>query len=537
MIPRPYQVAALEALHAHVCTKDTNPCVVLPTGSGKSLVMGWSVKKWKEDHPPFRAIILAHRRELIEQNVAELKRMYPEGDIGVFSAGLGKRDYDASLLFGSIDSVYRRAGDFAPWNAIIVDEAHRIPFRGEGKYRKFINESKRFSPDLRVIGWTATPWRMAGGRICHPDHILNEVCYEAKLLDLIAGGYLCSLRTKVGSTQPTLDGVKKSGGDYVISNLAKVTNRNDVVRAAIAEAVQIINAESRAGVIFFCVNIEHCILVSQTLAEYGLYAPVVTSRTPEWERVEVARQFKARQIRSICNVNVYTEGFNATHVDCIVLLRPTLSAGLYSQMVGRGLRVDSDKKDCLVLDFAHCIDEHGPVDLLGGNSTRTIVCSICKEAFSRAIGACPACGWVIPKKEIERLESIETKRRLHDAHVSTRSILSGEPEICKVDQVYVNRHCKPGSPDSVRVQYRCGLRTFVEWVCLDHKGYSGERAQQWWRERFCNHQSVTVNEALGNLLTVQVVQDYTKTITVKKEGKYYKIINYNQSLPEKLVDA
>jgi len=534
LVLRPYQTEALEALHSHICEKNTNPCVVIPTGGGKSALIAWAIKEWKEHAPHFRCIILAHRKELIEQNMAELQALYSDSDVGIFSAALQRRDYDASILYASIDSVFKRAGEFTPWDVIMVDEAHRIPFSGEGKYRTFINESQKYNPRVKVIGWTATPFRMAGGRICHKDHILNEVCYEAKVTDLIKDGYLCPLRSKVGVTQPDLKSVKRnSGGDYILKGLAEITNREKIVSSAIAEAVRIIQAENRISAIFFCVDIEHCKKVSLELRKHGIYAPFVTGKTKQQNRDRIAKDFKAGKLRAICNVNVYTEGFNAQCIDCIVLLRPTLSPGLYSQMVGRGLRCHPSVTDCLVLDFANCIEEHGPIDLLSGAPTIMATCQVCRESFSRAIRCCPACGWEIPKQEIERLELVEKEKRLHGTKVSKKSVLSSEPETYKVDAVHVNRHRKEGSPDSIRIQYRCGLSMFREWICLDHSGYAGQHAQTWWRQRFevkKRGKKQTVDDALENLFLTQELLEWTKTITVKRKGKYFEIIKYNQPL-------
>jgi DNA repair protein RadD len=544
LVPRPYQTECLETLDWHIRTKDTNPCAVIPTGGGKSALIAWTIQQWKEQAEWFRCIILAHRKELIEQNANELNTICPGLDVGIFSAALKRRDWNASILYASIDSVYKKAGEFLPWDTIMVDEAHRIPFRGEGKYRTFINESRRYNPNLRTIGWTATPFRMAGGQICHRDHILNEICYEAKVIDLIKDGYLCQLRSKVGVTQPELKEVKRNsggGGDYVLKSLAEATNREKIVFSAVQEAVGIINAEDRHSVIFFCVNIEHCKKVSAELRRHGIHAPFVTSKTRQCDRDRIVADFKAGRLRAICNVNVYTEGFNVQHVDCIVLLRPTLSAGLYSQMVGRGLRICSSgdtsisKDNCLVLDFAGCIEEHGPIDLLGGERTVMAVCGRCRESFSRAVRACPSCGWEIPKQEIERLEQKEKERRLHGKKASDRSILSTQPETHKVDAVYVNRHRKDGSPDSLRVQYRCGLSMFREWVCLDHPEYAGQKGYQWYERRFGRpKQKPTVDSTLENLFLSQEIHEWTKTITVRKNGKYWEVVDYNQPLVEEV---
>ena len=532
---RPYQNDAIESLHAHVCTKQTNPCVVLPTGAGKSVVMASTIQRWKAEYPHVRGCVLAHRKELVEQNMGKLHAAYLDGDIGIFSAGLGRRDYDSSILFASIDSIYKKAGEFAPFDFLFVDEAHRIPPAGEGKYRTFINGCRKFNPNLRVVGWTATPFRMGCGDICHKDHILNEICYEAKITDLIGDGYLCNLRSKVGVAHADLSEVRaNSGGDYIVKSLAEATNRDEVVEAAVSEAVRIIEADDRRAIVFFCVDIEHCQKVSNALRRYGIHAPYLTSKTRTDDRDRMIRDFRDGRIRAVCNVNVLTEGFDAPHIDCVVLLRPTLSAGLFSQMVGRGLRLHASKSYCLVLDFAGCIEEHGPIDLLGGQKVVMAVCGQCRESFSRAVKVCPACGWEIPKQEIDRLESAERERRMHGDKASSKSILSHQPETLKVDTVFVSRHVKEGSPDSLKVQYRCGLSMFREWVCLNHGGPAGQKAQAWWQKRFGKNQRhrVTVDTALGDMFLSQSLLEWTKTVTVRKTGKFFEIVAYNQPLPE-----
>lgn len=539
--PRPYQIQALDALHDHICTKDTNPTVVIPTGGGKSLMIAWAIQRWITDSPWFRCVILAHRKELISQNAEEMLRLLGRDEfklserVGIFSAALKRRDWDASILFASIDSIANKSGEFAPFDVIMIDEAHRIPPAGEGRYRTFLQGCRRFNHSIRMVGWTATPYRMGCGPICHKDHILQEICYEAKVTDLIRDGFLSGLRSKVGSMMPNLEKVKRqSGGDYVLVSLSKATNRRDVVSRAVREAVDLICREKRQHIIFFCVDVSHCQAVSEELAKYGIYAPAVTSQTKIDKRTQVGEDFKNGVIHAICNVNVYTEGFNATCVDCIVLLRPTLSAGLFSQMVGRGLRLHSGKRDCLVLDFAGCIDEHGPVDLLGGRATIMAVCGECRESFSRAVKKCPQCGWEIPKVELARLEEAERERRMHGDKASTQSILSGMPSTHSVDGVSVSRHTKTGKPDSIVVRYRCGLEIYREWICLDHGGYAGAKAHGWWRNRFGpssflqGKNKATVDDALGNLFFESMLKEYTKTITVQRQGKFTEIIGYNQ---------
>lgn len=569
--PRPYQRDALDALDAHLRTKQTNPCVVIPTGGGKSLVIAWALLAWKSDYPPFRCMVLAHRKELVEQNSAELRGLWPRGDIGVYSAGVGRRDVERSITYASIDSVWNKWGEFEPFDMILVDEAHRIPAKGEGKYRSFIAGCRSQSPHLRVAGFTATPYRLGVGPICHRDHILHEVCYEANVADLIRDGYLCKLRTKVGDYQPDLDAVRSNGrGDYVTKSLSQAVGVPELVRDTVADAVAIMRAEGRKSTVFFCVDVSHATAVSHALRVLGIEAPCVTGKTPKARRAEIAERFKAGHYRALVNVNVYTEGFNARRVDCVVLLRPTKSAGLYAQMVGRGLRTHADKVDCLVLDYARLIETLGPIDCVDAGRVRVIecgsvpwpaLCSVCNEkqkptadgmacksghdaegveypnqgcgdTFSRVLRKCPHCGWEIPPQEVARVEAeeaAERKREMHERQASQASILGSEPETVPVDAVFVHRHSKPGVPDSLRVEYRCGLSTHREWVCLDHDGFAGQKARQWWARRFGVEaaKAITVNAALQELFLTANLAHLTEAITVVRRGKYTEITSHN----------
>jgi DNA repair protein RadD len=523
MKPRPYQAESIEALHNHICTRQDNPAVVLPTGAGKSPVIAWTIQKWKTQAPHFRVIVLAHVKELVDQNADKMRNIWPDAPIGIYSAGLNKRDMGQDVTFASIDSVYKKGPDFDPFDVIIVDEAHRIPVSGEGKYRRFINDCKLQNPKLRVVGFTATPYRMGSGPICHKDHILNHVVYNANVADLIGGGYLCKLRSKAADAKPDMSGVHKRAGEYIAKDLSKAVDRKELVTAAVAEAVKM--HADRKSVIYFCVDVAHCEHVSAELLKHGIDAPAITGKTKHAHRDKIARRFAAGSLRAVCNVNVLTEGFDATGTDCVVLFRPTLSKGLYVQMVGRGLRTDPRKTDCLVLDFASCIDEHGPIDIIDDGDTRLATCQGCKEIFSRAVKKCPACGEIIPPQAYEQPEAVEEpERRMHGVRATSQSIISTQPERKKVTNVFVALHKKQGKPDSLRVCYQVGVSVVNEWVCLDHDGYAGRKAATWWRKRFdCDAPSV--KEALEDMFLAHKLIRMTKSITIKP-GKYREVLDH-----------
>ena len=126
--------------------------------------------------------------------------------IGIYAAGLDCRMTNAPITYAMINSVKDKVNDFSPFDVVIVDEAHHIPIAENGMYRTFINAARQRNPRLRIIGLTATPYRMGCGHVCHKDYILNEVCYEVRVGDLIRDGFLCLLRSRV-----QLIGVKVRG--------------------------------------------------------------------------------------------------------------------------------------------------------------------------------------------------------------------------------------------------------------------------------------------------------------------------------------
>lgn len=539
LTPRPYQQESMDALDAHLMHKEGNPCVVIPTAGGKSIIMAWDIERWLRGYDRLRVMILAHRKELVEQNSEEFAGLKSLASFGVYAAGMKRRDTDCQITFASIDSVFNKAGEFPPLDVIIVDEAHRIPASGNGKYLKFINACRAFNPRLKVVGFTATPYRMGVGPICHADHILNEVCYEANVADLIADGFICPLRSKVGHVELDLDGLRKNGGDYVVKALSERVDTSDIVASTIQEAMKILTAESRKSVIFFCIDVEHCKHVSEELRKYGVEAPVVTGKTKATERRRINEGLDTGRYRAICSINVHTEGFNVKRIDAVVLLRPTLSKGMFVQMVGRGLRLHESKNDCLVLDFAGCIVEHGPIDQIDAGTVRVVECrgDGCGDIFSRALRKCPNCGWEIPKREVEKIEREElAEKRMHAQKASSRAIIS-EPEEFVVDAVTVSRHRKKGqitdgirptAPDTLRVGYRCGMMQFTEWISLDGEGWAKEKAQAWWSRRFggAAQDAPSLDTALQDMFLSQTLNTQTQTVTAIKTGRYAKILGY-----------
>ena len=172
---RPYQQEAVEAVYEHLRTSDDNPCIVLPTGCGKGVIIAKivhdAISLWNG-----RVIILAHVKELLEQNAEKIKAFCHDIPIGIYSAGLNSRDTEENVIVAGIQSVYDKACELGPFDVVIIDEAHLISFEGDGMYRTFLKDMKVINPTFRVVGLTATPFRMKGGLICQEENFLNEVC-------------------------------------------------------------------------------------------------------------------------------------------------------------------------------------------------------------------------------------------------------------------------------------------------------------------------------------------------------------------------
>ena len=521
--PRQYQRESVDAINEYLRNNKGNPCVELPTGSGKSLVIAMMIQEWKEKCPNFRVCVLAHRTYLIEQNAEELANFY-DGEIGLYSAQINRRD-NCDVVFASIDSIKNKWNEFT-FDVLIIDECQAISPRENTRYQQFIDGCKKVNKNLRVVGLTATPYRLSSGSICSEHSILNKIVYRADTGDLIKQGFLCPIRSKV-TARLDLSNVKKTAQDYNLKALSSAVNTDDIVKPAVQNMLDIIIAEKRRSIIVFCIDIAHANHVSEEIKKAGYDAPVVTSHQGTQEADKLIQDFKDRKFNFFVSVNKFLEGFNVKHIDCIVMMRPTKSKGLWIQAVGRGLRLHPEKEDCLILDYGNNIAEHGCIDEPPDDHQRIRVCDDCKEVFTFESTTCPTCGWTVPKREIER-EAVEAKERerLHEIQAAQEAILREQqaPQWYRVDLVTIGRHRKEGSPDSLKVTYISGVNKFTEWVCPDHEGFAGSKGRRWLAERNIEH--TTTDECMQDMFLSQRVNDKTLEIEVKKDGKYFRVLNY-----------
>lgn len=527
---REYQKQAIAQTWRYLREQQGNPCIVIPTGGGKSPVIAGLIQEAIRKRPNARVLVLAHVKELVKQNHEKLKMVWPQAKAGIYSAGLGRRDIFDQIIFASIQSVHNKAMQLGVFDLVLIDEAHRIPIAGDGMYRNFIGDCMQLNNQLIVIGLTATPYRMASGMVCGEDAILRAISYEVGVKDLIDGGYLCRLISKAGLTKANLTGVHMRGGEYVQGELETAMSAEGLVQSAVKEMVSL--CADRQSWIIFCSGIAHAAAVSAELAKYGINAPAVDSASNKGDRDKYVKMLHQKKIRALCNVNIFSEGFDVPHIDAVVLMRPTKSPGLYYQQVGRGLRMHPDKTNCLVLDFAGNILTHGPIDCiqvrrarLGGgasNGAETPQPPPCKE--------CPKCQSIVHAAALRCQDcDHEFQAKAEANHYATASyapIISDEIfediKVFRVDNVYYAKHDKQFKTPSLRVTYQCGRKAFREWVCIEHTSGVRKKAESWWRKRSDAECPSTVDDALRLADGLKPA----KFITVSMSGKYPEILNH-----------
>jgi DNA repair protein RadD len=527
---RPYQRAAIDGLYNYWSDKKgDNPIIVAPTGSGKSLIIAHLIKD-AMSYPGTRVLILTHVKELLEQNASELVALYPEADVGFYSASLKKKVLRKLITFAGIQSIHKKAYQMVPApDLVIVDEAHLIPKNYGTRYNKFLSDLRICNRGVKVVGLTATPYRLDSGWLHEGDNaIFDGIAYDIPVADLMEQGFLAPVISKSGVKTIDLSNVGKRGGEYIESELAKAASDPELVTETVAEIVRY-GAERKAWLVFAC-GVNHAELLRAEFETHNIEADVVTGADGMSARADKIERFRRGGSKCLINVNVLTTGFNVPHVDLVAIVRATESTGLYIQIVGRGTRIAPGKENCLVLDYGDNVMRHGFIDQIKpkikgrteDGQAPVKKCPECLTVNHAAVRVCIECGHEFPPPQFNH-----GTKAYSGAMISTQV----QAEWVEVDDVGYSRWRKEGKPDSIRVTYYCGLIKVSEWLCPDHGGYASERYQK--RMPSLGASAMTTEDAM------QECDHWIKPrrIKVKPNDKFHDIVQLDYSQPKRLTAA
>lgn len=423
IVLRYYQEEAISSTFKYINSGGRAGLAVLPTGSGKSLVIAELIKRILMKKPHVRFMMLTHVKELIEQNYEKIKMIWPTCPAGIYSAGVGFKQFTNPIIYGGIQSCYRKAEIFGHIDMLLIDEAHLVSDKTESMYGAMINHLKKTNPNLVVIGLTATPFRLGMGYLTNGpmfDDIYYDISTMENFVKLIDEGFLCELVPISTDTQYDLSNVKMTGGEFQEKSLDENVNRDEITREIVLETLR--RASDRNKGLSFCVSKSHAENMAMRFTEAGWPSTFIHSSLTKTEREKVLSDYFDGKYKLLTNVGVLTTGFDAPNIDFMVMSRPTESTSLHIQMLGRGMRPHSSKENTLVLDFASNCARLGPINdpvvpvpkgkVRGDAPIR--ICDQCSAINHASVKFCKQCGFEFPPPKVKfdsKIVSTEIVRR------------------------------------------------------------------------------------------------------------------------------
>ena len=507
--PRDYQIAGANALWSYVHTKHgTNPLVLMPTGSGKSLTMAMFIAGMVQTYPHLRFLSLTHVKELVAGNYRELLQLWPTAPAGVYSAGLRRKEVHAQITFAGIASIGRNIGRFGHIDFVVVDEAHRISDSEKSGYQKVFAALRQRNPNLIVIGFTATGFRMGTG-VLTDGSLFDEVCFDLSSAEafvwMIQQRYLLRLVSKNPGIQVDETKVRIKAGEYDEKSASEAFREQDILERAVDIMIAHAEDEGRQAWLTFAQSIDDAELLAD-MFQYKGY-PVEAVHSKRGDRDDVLERHRRGELIGVVNKDVLTTGYDDPRIDLIGILRLTRSPGLWVQMLGRGTRplwtpgydistwegrnasiLASPKQNCRVLDFAGNILRLGPINYptipkrrkKGGGGPPVRECPECGTHNHISLKCCEECGFEFPVQQ-----KLKEEASSQELVVDLNNLPPPKPKeygVFRVDQMIAAPHKgRNGKPDSMRVDYFCGVRRFSKWVCLQHAGFPRTDAERWWR--------------------------------------------------------
>lgn len=346
---RYYQQEALDAIYKYYSEGNTGNCLVgLPTGTGKSILPAAFIQGVMKQWPNTRFLMITHVKELISQNANELLELWPEAPLGIYSSGLKLKQTAQPIIFGGVQSMIKHPQLFGHRDIAFVDEAHLVSAEESSQYQTFFAFMKLINPNLKIIGMSATLYRMGMGMITE-NGLFTDIVYDKTSLEgfneLLAAGYMAPLIPLRTKTELDVSDVSIQKGEFAATQLQGAVDKAPITFKALQELVHA--GQNRKSWLIFASGIEHAEHIAEQLGAFGIDCAPVHSKRPIDYNDAAIKAFKSNELRAIVNYGKLTTGFNHPEIDLIGMLRPTLSVPLWVQMLGRGTRPANGKENCI----------------------------------------------------------------------------------------------------------------------------------------------------------------------------------------------
>lgn len=513
MKPRCYQLEIVETTITYLFEEDGNPVIASPTGTGKTVAFNYLLKRLLEEAPDMKALVVTHDQRIISQNASCMRKVCPTASIGIYSSGIGIRETHKRVTFCGIQSIYKRPQEFGHVDILIIDEAHLVSDKENTMYQKLVNKLKEINPNIRIIGFSGTPYRMKTGLITEGNiftKVIIDFTRTEKFNWFVTEGYLVRLVTKPTGANIDVTNVKMRGGDFDEHELQAVTDTDELNFAIAQECVK--HGKDRNHWLGFAVGVKHGERLAEVFQKLGVSCAIFHSKMPEGDEKGtepgtqnyVLKQFHSGKVRCLINVGMLTTGYDFPALDMLFIARATQSPGLWVQILGRGTRPNylkgmpldtaeqrlaaiaaSDKPNCLVLDFARNTERLGPINdpvvphprKKGAPMEGKAPVKICGScgAYNHARAAfCVHCGDEFPPPA-----TIE-------GQAGTKEVMTALPQQDNIRDfdvshlIYEEHKTRQGN-NSIQISYMCGPLLFKKYLVFDGAPENQTRVVNWWK--------------------------------------------------------
>lgn len=521
MMLRDYQVRAVDSgVRFLFEAPEPSGLILMPTGTGKSVVIGSIVQQVKHYYPAAKIVMLTHVKELVEQNYEKAVKI-SQRNIGLWSAGLRKKQYTSDIVFAGIDTVARNPHHLDERHIILIDEAHRVSHKPNTNYHNVTDVLRQINPRVKSLGFTATGYRMGQGLLTYDwfnvktqtttpaywKSIVEDMTSTAEFNSFFDKGYLKRVVPKATDSEIDVSNMRKqSDGEYNQHDVEVEVNNANKIRSIVDEICD--NGFDRRSWMVFSAGNKNAALLTDEIASRGVSVAMITDDTPAGERAAIIAAFKRYELRCIVNNGILTTGFDHEGVDLIAVVRVTNSTPLWVQILGRGTRpvfaqgfdlttVDgrlaaifaSGVYNCLVLDFAGNSKRLGAINApvipepperrrkKQAGDCPVKICPHCGMYNATMVAVCENCN-----REFPISESIEE-------HASTRELIVGEhiKDIRKLRvtsttfRLHSTTLSTGSAVSSIYVKYNCGNDGKFEERLSFAGSQSTVATKNWWQ--------------------------------------------------------